>query len=55
MSYSEKIPVIALVPTVNPPAAGLWLWAKDWKDVERLDKAIHHWSMKQLLKRSEEA
>jgi hypothetical protein len=54
MKYSD-LPQIAIVPTQNPPVVGVWMWAKDWSAVERLDRAVHLWSMRQFLKRAEEA
>ena len=51
MKYRE-FPQIAIVPTVNPPVVGVWLWAKEWSDVERLDKAVHRWSMAELYRRA---
>jgi hypothetical protein len=53
MKYND-LPQIAIVPTYNPPVVGVWLYAADWSDVERLDDAIHRWSMRQFLKRVEE-
>lgn len=53
MKYRD-FPQIAIVPTVNPPVVGVWLWAEDWSKVETLDNFLHRWSMRQYLRRVEE-
>lgn len=55
MSDKPMLPMAAVVETHNPPVVGVWLWAKDWDDVTRLDDAVHRWSMGQLLKRADGA
>ena len=41
-----------VVATANPPVLGWWWWWNEAEDPEKLDKAIHRWSMKELTKTS---
>ena len=46
--------VLRMIHTKNPPVVGMWVYWDDHRDLKTVDAAVHAWSMRLWLKRSEE-